>query len=67
MGNDEDIKAAKNIIQMLLKARKNLRMYPSNNPIYTDTLEAAFEKFRAFFALKDKLILRILPQKTSLS
>jgi len=59
MGNDEDIKAAKNIIQMLLKARKNLRMYPSNNPIYTDTLEAAFEKFRAFFALKDKLILRI--------
>lgn len=59
METGEDIKAAKVVIQILLKARKNLRMYPSNNPIYSDTLEAAFDKFAAFFALRDKLILKI--------
>lgn len=59
MENLEDSKAAKNIVQMLSKARKNLRMYPANNPIYSDTLESTYEKFREFFTLKDKLVLKI--------
>ena len=55
----EDIKSVKMIIKMLLKARKNLRMYPVNNPIYANTLNDSFEKFKAFFYFKDKLILNI--------
>jgi len=59
MEDGEDIKAAKIVIKMLLKARKNLRMYPANNPIYANTLEDTFEKFKAFFYFKDRLVLTI--------
>ncbi len=55
----EDIKAAKVVIKMLLKARKNLRMYPANNPVYANTLEDTFEKFKSFFYFQDKLVLNI--------
>ena len=55
----EDIKAAKIVIKMMLKARKTLRMYPSNNPIYANTLEETFEKFNVFFMLKDRLVFTI--------
>lgn len=55
----EDVKAAKVIIKMLLKARKTLRMYPANNPVYANTLEETFEKFNAFFSIKEKLNLNI--------
>ena len=55
----EDIKAAKIVIKMMLKAKKTLRMYPSNNPIYANTLEETFEKFNAFFALKNRLVFTI--------
>ncbi len=55
----EDLKAVKMIVKMMLKARKNLRMYPSNNPIYAGTLEETFETFSAFFSLKEKLVLTI--------
>jgi hypothetical protein len=59
MEHGEDIKAAKFVIKMLLKSRKNLRMYPANNPIYANTLEDTFEKFKAFFYFEDKLVLNI--------
>ena len=59
MDHGEDIKAVKIVIKMILKARKNLRMYPANNPIYANTLEETYEKFKAFFYLKDKLVLNI--------
>jgi hypothetical protein len=59
MENGEDIKAAKIVIKMLLKSRKNLRMYPVNNPIYKKTLEDTFENFKAFFNYKDRLIFNI--------
>ncbi len=59
METGEEIKSAKIVLQACLKARKTLRMYPSNNPIYINTLEDTFEKFKLFFALKDKLIFRI--------
>ena len=59
MENGEDIKAAKVVIKMLLKSRKNLRMYPANNPIYKKTLEDTYENFKSFFNYKDRLILNI--------
>lgn len=59
MENGEDIKAAKIIIKMILRARKNLRLYPANNPVYTQTLEDTFDKFNAFFDLKDQLVFNI--------
>jgi hypothetical protein len=59
MENGEDIKAAKIVIKMLLKSRKNLRMYPANNPIYKKTLEDTYDRFKAFFYFEDKLVLNI--------
>ena len=55
----EDIKAAKLVIKMFLKARKNIRMYPANNPVYVNTLKDTFEKFKVFFSFKDRLVLNI--------
>ncbi|RJP85555.1 MAG: HEAT repeat domain-containing protein [Desulfobacteraceae bacterium] len=59
METGEEIKAAKGILQILLKARKNLRLYPANNPVYAKTLEESFEKFTRFFQFQDQLIFRI--------
>ena len=56
---NEEIKAAKDVIQAVLKSKKILRMYPSNNPIYLKTLEDAYNKFRDFFYYGDELQLKI--------
>lgn len=55
----EDIKIAKDILQNLSKAKKTLRMYPPNNPIYIKTIEDSYEKFRNFFNYKDELTLKV--------
>ncbi|MEW6067738.1 MAG: HEAT repeat domain-containing protein [Nitrospirota bacterium] len=55
----EDIKEAKDILQNLIKAKKTIRMYPSNNPIYMKTIEESYEKVNSFLAYKDKLALNI--------
>jgi HEAT repeat protein len=54
-----DVTHAKGLFQALPKARKNLRMYPANNPIYVQTVEAVYKKFDDFFQLRDKLPLNI--------
>jgi hypothetical protein len=59
METGEEIKAAKSVLQILLKARKNLRLYPANNPVYIKTIEEGFEKFNLFFQVSDSLIFRI--------
>jgi HEAT repeat protein len=51
----EDLKAAKDVIQVFLKAKKILRMYPPNNPIYIKSLEDSFSRFKEFFHYKDEL------------
>lgn len=56
---NEEIRAAKDVIQAILKSKKILRMYPSNNPIYIKTLEDANGKFREFFYYNDELQLKI--------
>src|SRR3990172_10010298 len=56
---NEEIKAAKDVIQAVLKSKKILRMYPSNNTIYLKTLEDAYNKFRDFFYYGDELQMKI--------
>jgi hypothetical protein len=55
----EDIKEARDILQNLTKAKKTLRMYPQNNPIYLKTLEDSYARFKSFFDYKDNLALTI--------
>lgn len=55
----DDIKAAKEIVQVLLKAKKTFRMYPENNPMYIKTIEDTYAKFRNFFDYRDELTIKI--------
>jgi HEAT repeat protein len=55
----DDLKASKDVIQALLKAKKMIRMYPSNNPIYVKTLEDTYARFRDYFDYRDDLVLKI--------
>ena len=55
----EEIKEARDILQVILKAKKLLRMYPPNNPIYTKTLEESFLKFKQFLDYKDNFTINI--------
>ena len=55
----EDIKSAKEIIQALLRAKKTIRMYPENNPIYKRTIEDTFSRFTDFFAYRDELEMKL--------
>ncbi|MFZ2630412.1 MAG: HEAT repeat domain-containing protein [Desulfosalsimonadaceae bacterium] len=59
METGEDIRAARDVLQALLKARKNLRLYPANNPLYVKTIEESFEKFNRFFQFGDQLLFRV--------
>ncbi len=59
MPNDEELKRVKDIVQSFLKAKKILRMYPQNNPVYINTLEDNFGKFKDFFYYRDELRLQI--------
>jgi len=56
---NEELKKTKEIIQSFLKSKKILRMYPSNNPIYVNTLEDNFNKLKDFFYYRDDLALKI--------
>lgn len=56
---NEDVKRVKEIIQSFLKAKKILRMYPKNNPIYLNTLEDVFSRFKDFFYYNNDLSLNI--------
>jgi len=56
---EEDIKEAKDILQSLMKAKKTLRMYPENNPVYVKTLEDTYSRFKSFFDYKDTFSLKI--------
>lgn len=49
----------RDIIQSLIKAKKTLRMYPANNPIYMKTLEDLYSRFEDFFHYTDALSLKI--------
>lgn len=55
----EEVKQAKEVIQAFLKAKKNLRMYPPNNPIYAKTTEDTYKKLEAFLDIQNEMNLRI--------
>ena len=55
----EDIRLAKDVIQALLKAKKTIRMYPDNNPIYKKTVDDTFARFADFFNYHDELALKL--------
>lgn len=55
----DHIGIAKDIVQSLPKAKKTIRMYPENNPIYIKAVDDIFSKFSDFFNYKDELVLKI--------
>lgn len=55
----DDIRAAKEIVQALIKAKKTFRMYPETNPMYAKTIEDTHAKFRNFFDYRDELTFKI--------
>lgn len=57
--NAQELKAAREVIQAFLRARKTLKLYPANNPIYVKTVEDAFVKLKDYFDHSDKLELKI--------
>lgn len=57
--SDEELKRVAEIVQSFLKAKKILRMYPENNPVYINTLEDNFGKFKDFFYYRDELRLHV--------
>ena len=59
MEKSDEIREAKNILQTLIKAKKNIRMYPENNPIYLKTLEDTFVRFTNFLDYRDDFKLHI--------
>src|SRR5512139_1132653 len=61
----EELSKAKDIILSFLKSKKIVRMYPSNNPIYINTIEDDFKKFREFFYFRDELIFKIKQNEIS--
>ncbi len=52
-------RCAAEIVTSLQRARKNLRIYPENNPIYMRTVEDTYRKTMEFFEFRDSLELRI--------
>lgn len=55
----DDVRLAKDIIQTILKAKKTIRMYPDNNPIYLKTVDDVYSRFREFLDYRDELTLRV--------
>ena len=55
----EEIKEAKDLLQCIIKAKKTLRMYPDNNPVYVKTLDESHLKFKNFLDYKEAFTLKI--------
>ncbi|MDA8171628.1 MAG: HEAT repeat domain-containing protein [Nitrospiraceae bacterium] len=58
MVSAEDIKPAQELIQVFQRARKNLRIYPVNNPVYSKTIEDAFRRADDFLEAHGDLELK---------
>jgi len=55
----EELDAARQVIEGLIKARKVLRMYPDTNPVYRKNLQDIAGKFSDYFNSRDSLVLRV--------
>ncbi len=58
MLDPEDVKSTKDLVQAFLKARKNLRIYPSNNPMYAKTVEQTYQRLASIMEFQDEVTLR---------
>ncbi len=56
---NDDVEVVKDVVQGILKAKKILKMYPANNPIYIKTADDIYGKFKNFLELNNKLSLKI--------
>jgi hypothetical protein len=59
MEKSDENREAKEIIQTLIKAKKNIRMYPENNPIYVKTLDESISRFTDLLDSRDEFKLQI--------
>ncbi len=59
MPDPEDIKVVKDLLQAIIKAKKNLKIYPVNNPIYAKTVTNTYLKLEAIFEYLDEIPLRM--------
>ena len=48
MSAEDILRPAQELIQVFQRARKSLRMYPANNPVYSRTIEDAFRRSDGF-------------------
>jgi HEAT repeat protein len=54
----QGIESVKEVIQSLQKTKKNLRLYPSNNPMYSKMVDASYDRVRDFLDSYGQLDLR---------
>ncbi len=47
----------KNFLQSLIKAKKNLHLYPDNNPIYIKTLDDLYNRLATLLDSQDDITL----------
>ena len=59
MNTFEETAIVKEIIQTLIKAKKTIRTYPENNPVYSKIIATTFSKFSVFFISNEELVLKI--------
>ncbi len=59
MDKSDDIRQAKDIVQTLIKAKKGVRIYPDNNPIYVRTIDDTFARFASYLDYHDEFRLQI--------
>lgn len=59
MEKSDEIRESRELLQTLIKAKKNIRMYPENNPVYIKTLDDSFERFQRYLAYRDYFKLQI--------
>ncbi|MFC1549460.1 hypothetical protein ACFL4R_01155, partial [Nitrospirota bacterium] len=55
----EEVKHAEDALQAILKAKKNLRLYPANNPIYNQMAADTYRKVMKYFDFADTMELTI--------
>lgn len=55
----DTVRLAEEVVQGILKARKLMRIYPPNNPLYLKASEACYEKFKNFMELAGDLTLKV--------
>ncbi len=55
----QDTTEVKDLLQAIVKARKNIRLYPENNPVYQNTIREVHQRFKGLLEYMDELKLRI--------